>query len=136
MSVNCGGHFASSCAGCKSSNDQSQCLGDCEWHAKSEVCQLKASLIVRLASSESTVKDSCSFFYVRVPKTGSTSIHNTLVQDESARRRVCTQKKHVTIPVLDGKYQVDKFLASVRDPYERFASQYRYMFGNTAFASE
>ena len=73
---------------------------------------------------------------MRVPKTGSTSIHNTIVQDKNARQKVCSQKKHVPIPVLDKKYHVGTFLVTVRDPYERFISQYRYMYGNTAHASE
>mmetsp|Transcript_2166 Transcript_2166/g.5299 ORF Transcript_2166/g.5299 Transcript_2166/m.5299 type:complete len:306 (-) Transcript_2166:112-1029(-) len=109
--------------------------GDCERHPKSKACQTKP--IVRLASSDSSVTANCTYFYVRVPKTGSTSIHNTIVHDENARRLVCSQKKHVSIPNLDDKqYNVDTYLVSMRDPYERFASQYRYMYGNTAHASK
>lgn len=132
--VNCGGHYAPTCADCTKDNKASQCHGDCESSSKYGVCQLR---IVRLASKDTSVRDeNCNFFYVRVPKTGSTSIHNTIVQDENARQQVCSQKKHVPIPVLDNKFHVGKFLVTVRDPYERFASQYRYLYGDIGHSSE
>jgi hypothetical protein len=91
---------------------------------------------VRLASGTSSVRDDCRFFYVRVPKTGSTSVHNTVVRDDNASALVCSQKKHVPVPALDAKYRVDTFLVTVRDPYERFVSQYRYTYGNFGHSSE
>mmetsp|Transcript_19896 Transcript_19896/g.43151 ORF Transcript_19896/g.43151 Transcript_19896/m.43151 type:complete len:344 (-) Transcript_19896:511-1542(-) len=136
--VNCGGgHSAPTCADCTRDNQTSLCHGDCESSSKYGACQLRPSSIVRLASKDTSVRDdNCNFFYVRVPKTGSTSIHNTIVRDENARQQVCSQKKHVPIPVLDNKYHVGIFLVTVRDPYERFASQYRYLYGDIGHSSK
>ena len=79
------------------------------------------------------VLDVCKHFYVRVPKTGSTTLHNTIMQHPEWG--ICTLKDHTTIPKLDStnRKNHDKevetvYLVSIREPYDRFKSQFKYSY--------
>jgi len=89
---------------------------------------LQQPKVKKLVLSPSKISPKCNFFYIRVPKTGSTSIHNMITSLEKSQKDVCSHSGHESIESMDKKYNITKFIVSLRNPFERFVSQYRYSY--------
>ena len=84
----------------------------------------EAEDVIRTVSGQ-RVNDFCKYFYVRVPKTGSTTLHN-MIMNNNGDWGICSTHRHLAIPGIDRNQNVGTYLVSIREPYERFMSQYKY----------
>jgi len=65
----------------------------------------------------------CAFDFVRIPRTGSTALHNAIVDRGALRARVCSQSSHERF-----SFRQRPVILALRDPLARFASAFRYSY--------
>ena len=64
---------------------------------------LQQPKVKKYVLSPSKISPKCNFFYIRVPKTGSTSIHNMITSLEKSQKDVCSHSGHQSIESMDKK---------------------------------
>eukprot|EP00039_Didymoeca_costata_P025263 m.12739 g.12739 ORF g.12739 m.12739 type:complete len:277 (+) comp4729_c0_seq1:43-873(+) len=87
--------------------------------------QGKRGRAIRLRRHPSVRNKTCKYKFIRVPKTGSTALHNAIVTRPELSRLICSSPQHTGLHQLSQRNSAH-VLYGLRDPVARFVSAYRY----------
>ena len=77
--INCGSHFAATCAVCTINGDKNSCMGECVWEEETSICVDKGISTKKIEKSPLGVgkKNICQIFKISYPNLKNTSLIST-----------------------------------------------------------